>query len=90
MTIHIEELTVIAQMRVFVENSFLYLRPDLVLGDGDDLLALGVIDSMGFVELVEHVQSSFGVHVDDTEITQANFGSLGAIARFVAGRGGAT
>ena len=41
------------QMRGFIDDNFLYLRPDVELGDGDDFLALGVIDSLGFVELVE-------------------------------------
>ncbi|MCW2778048.1 MAG: hypothetical protein JWN17_1773 [Frankiales bacterium] len=79
--------SVVDQMRTFVEENFLYLRPEVVLGDGDDLLALGLIDSMGFVELVEQVQSRFGVQVDDAEITEANFGSLAAMGAFVARHG---
>ena len=54
------------------------------LGDGDDFLALGIIDSLGFVELVEEVQSRYGVVIDDVEITEDNFGSIDAIASFVA------
>lgn len=71
------------QMRGFIEENFLYLRPDLELADGDDFLALGVIDSLGFVELVEEVQSRYGVAIDDVEITEENFGSIDAIAGFV-------
>ena len=48
-------------MRAFIEENFLYLRPDVELGDGDDFLALGIIDSLGFVELVEEVQSRYGL-----------------------------
>ena len=44
---------------------------------------LGVIDSLGFVELVEEVQSRYGIAVDDVEITEENFGSIDAIAAFV-------
>jgi acyl carrier protein len=71
------------QMRGFIEDNFLYLRPDVELGDGDDFLALGVIDSLGFVELVEEVQSRFGVAIEDVEITEENFGSIDAIAGYV-------
>ncbi len=46
-------------MRGFIEENFLYLRPDVELADGDDFLALGIIDSLGFVELVEEVQSRY-------------------------------
>jgi acyl carrier protein len=71
------------QMRGFIEENFLYLRPDVELADGDDFLALGIIDSLGFVELVEEVQSRYSVAIDDVEITEQNFGSIDAITGFV-------
>ena len=70
-------------MRNFIEENFLYLQPDLELRDDADLLALGVVDSLGFVELVEEVQSLFGVTVEDVEVTEENFGSIDAIVGFV-------
>jgi acyl carrier protein len=70
-------------MRGFIEDNFLYLRPDVELADADDFLALGVIDSLGFVELVEEVQSRYGVVIEDVEITEENFGSIAAIASYV-------
>ena len=75
-----------AQLRSFVEDNFLYMQPDLVLDDEDDLLERGVVDSLGFVELVDEVQARYGIEVQDVEITEENFGSIAAIARFVAGR----
>ena len=77
------------QMRAFVRDSFLYLRPELDLQDSDDLLALGVIDSLGFVELVEQVERRIGMRVRDADITGENFGSIDAIVRYVAARSGA-
>ena len=71
------------EMRAFIEENFLYLRPEVELADGDDFLALGIIDSLGFVELVEEVQSRYSVAIDDVEITEENFGSIDAIAAFV-------
>jgi acyl carrier protein len=74
---------VAGQIRAYVEDNFLYLHPGLELADDDALLAAGVVDSLGFVELVEEVQSTYGVEVSDIEITEENFGSIAAIARFV-------
>ena len=74
---------VVVHLRNYVKENFLYLHPDVELDDDADLLAAGVIDSLGFVELVEEVQSHFGVEVADIEITEENFGSINAIARFV-------
>ena len=75
-----------ADMRSFLEENFLYMHPNVELTDGDDFLALGIIDSLGFVELVEEVQSRYGLTIDDVEITEENFGSIEAIAKFVAAK----
>jgi acyl carrier protein len=75
-----------AEIRAFVADSFLALHPGLDPGDDDDLLALGVIDSLGFVELVEHVEAQYGIAVQDVEITEEHFGSVAAIVRFVEAR----
>jgi len=75
-----------ADMRSYLEENFLYMHPNVELNDGDDFLALGIIDSLGFVELVEEVQSRYGLTIDDVEITEENFGSINAIATFVASK----
>lgn len=71
-------------VRTYIEDNFLYMHPDVELTDGDDLLSLGIVDSLGFVELVEEVQARHGVAVEDVEITEQNFGSIDAIVDFVA------
>ena len=82
----ISEAALRAEVRAFVEENFLYLHPDLEVGDDDSLLGLGVIDSMGFVELVDEVQDRYGVRIKDVDITEDNFGSIAAVAQFVARR----
>lgn len=72
-----------SEMRVFIEESFLYMHPDVELADNEDLLTRGLIDSLGFVELVEEVQARYGVQVQDIEITEQNFGSIDAIVGYV-------
>jgi acyl carrier protein len=72
-----------AELRAYIEEAFLYLHPDVELADDDEFLALGVIDSMGFVELVEEVQARYGIAVDALEITEENFGSIDALVAFV-------
>ena len=78
------------QMRAFIEDNFLYMHPDVDLADGDDLLSAGVVDSLGFVELVEEVESRYGIAIEDTEITEENFGSIDSIVRFVSSKREAT
>jgi acyl carrier protein len=80
----VSEKDVRGELRMFIEDNFLYLRPGLELADGDDLLARGILDSLGFVELVEEVQTRYEITVADDEITEQNFGSIDAITAFVA------
>jgi acyl carrier protein len=71
------------ELRIFIQDNFLYLHPDVELKDGDELLKLGVIDSLGFVELVEVVQNRFEIAIADVEITEENFGSIDGIVTFI-------
>lgn len=84
------ELDVITRVRGFIQENFLYMRPDFVLGDDDALLERGVVDSMGVMEMLSFLESEFGVVPGDDEITEANLGTLRAIAHFVTARTGAS
>lgn len=75
--------TVRSQLKSYIDEAFLYLHPGLELKDGDSFLELGVIDSLGFVELVEEVQQRYGISVSDVDITEENFGSIDALVAFV-------
>jgi acyl carrier protein len=77
------EAEILAKVRAFIEREFLYMRPDFKLSDGDDLMKAGVVDSMGVLEVMNFLDEEFGVTPSDDEITEANLGSLEAIARFV-------
>jgi acyl carrier protein len=77
------------EMRGYIEDNFLYMHPDLDLSDDDLLLSLGVVDSFGFVELVEEIQGRYGITIQDVEITEENLGSIDAITAFVTRKQGA-
>lgn len=77
------ETTIADRARAYVRENFLYMRPDWPLRDDDALLGNGVIDSIGVIELVEFLQREFGCPIAESEITEANLGTLRAIARFV-------
>ena len=82
----IAESGIKARLHAFVRENFLYAMPNFELADDDLLMEKGVVDSMGVAEMIAFVESEFGVFISDDEITEANFGSLSAIARFVGPR----
>jgi acyl carrier protein len=75
-----------AEIRAYVEENFLYMHPGMEVSDTDNLMELGVMDSLSFVELVEEVQERYGISVLDAEITEENFGSIGALAAYIEGK----
>lgn len=77
-------------LREYIDENFLYMHPDVALSDDEDMLARGVIDSLGFVEIVESIQTRYGIEVLDVEITEENFGSINRIAAFVSAKRGAS
>ena len=79
----LDPTTVFSRTQAYVKDNFLYTRPDVHLDENEPLLEKGIIDSMGALELLEFLQSEFGISVSDEEITADNFGSLGRITQFV-------
>ena len=79
----LHETQIRERVRGFLEDNFLYMRPNFELGDDDRLLERGVVDSMGVAEMVTFIEDEFGIETSDDDISEANLGSLSAISRFV-------
>ena len=77
---------VVERVREFVRGTFMYAQPDVPLAEDTLLLAGGIIDSMGVVELIEFVQGEYAMQIPDEDITEDHLGSLAAIADYVASR----
>jgi acyl carrier protein len=85
---HTSQSEIISRVRSFIQENFLYMHSDFQLGDDDRLLEKGVMDSMSIVEMIAFVESEFGVQAMEDEISEANFGSLSGIARFIGDKRG--
>lgn len=54
------------------------------IGEDDELIAQGLIDSMGIVRLMVHLQKLYGVRdFDRSDLTLDNFRSVSRIAKMV-------
>jgi acyl carrier protein len=72
-----------AQISDYLEREFLYMRAGVELDPDAGLQETGVIDSLGVLELIGYLESTFEITIADDEITLANLGTVRSIAQFV-------
>ena len=70
----------------YIVDNFLYMQPDVDVDPDESLLRRQILDSLGVMEIIGLVEEMAGIKVNDEEITEANFGTLNAIARYVASK----
>ena len=70
------------QVRTFIAQNFM-LAGGQSLGDGDSLLELQIVDSTGFLELVNFLEASYGIKVADDEMVPDNLETVDNIVAFV-------
>jgi acyl carrier protein len=56
------------------------------IGDDDQLLANGVLDSLGVLDVVAFLEKEFAITIADDDLLPENFETLRRLTRFVAGR----
>jgi|WetSurMetagenome_2_1015567.scaffolds.fasta_scaffold404036_1 acyl carrier protein len=83
MTTQPANLQIEEHIREFVARNLLYSDTGFTYSDDTSFLQEGIIDSLGVFELVSFVQKTFGVSVDQKEVTTAHFDSVARLAAFV-------
>jgi amino acid adenylation domain-containing protein len=72
-----------AQIRSFIERTF---ARGNAFSDDDNLIELGILDSLGVRELVPFLEDTFGVRLDDAVIFDERFAKLSGLAELVSAR----
>jgi acyl carrier protein len=75
-------MTVHRRLRQFVVEAF-YVSDTSSLSDDTSLIAEGIVDSTGMLELIAFLEAEFGIAVADDETTPDNLETIGRIAAFV-------
>ncbi|MGQ8634124.1 acyl carrier protein [Agrobacterium sp. DKPNP3] len=70
-------------VRTFILENFLFGDEAALPADNQSLIAGGIIDSTGVLELVAFIEDGFGVSVDDADIAPTNLDSVDAIVSFL-------
>ena len=76
------------EIRQFLADNF-PLSANGPLAGTDSLLETGVIDSVGVLELIQFVESTYEIEIPDAEVLPENLDSIDAITRYVSSKRGA-
>lgn len=74
--------TLEAQLKQFVVENFLFGKAAGFQSD-DSFLEKGIIDSTGMVELISHLESTYQITVEDSELVPDNLDSVNRLVAFV-------
>ena len=71
------------KLNFFIRDKFLLGNKDNILNDNDSFLEKGIIDSTGVLELVNFVEETFDIKVEDEELIPDNLDSLDKLTNFI-------
>ena len=75
-------LDYVGEVRSFIIANYLLGRGDEFSCD-DSFLEQGIIDSTGILELVSHLEETYGIEVADDELNPDNLDSINKIAAYL-------
>ena len=73
----------VQKIRTFIFENFLFDADESALSNDDSFLEQGIIDSTGVLELVNWLEETFDMQVDDTELIPENLDSVNRLAAFL-------
>lgn len=80
----VETAAIKEQLKNFIsETAFV---PVEKIKDDTLIFVEGIFDSMGFLSLINYIEDTYKIKAQDSELLEANFESVDAIASFVTGK----
>jgi acyl carrier protein len=70
-------------IRTFITDEILHGSLATPLGDDDQLVESGIIDSLGVMTLLSFLEEKFSIKIPDQELTPENFATLSTVTALV-------
>ncbi len=67
----------------FIQDNFLFGDASRIPAGGDSLIGKGILDSTGILELIDFLEKTFAISIDEQETIPDNLDSVDNIVRFV-------
>jgi acyl carrier protein len=76
-------MTIESSIKEFIAKNLLFSDGGFLYSDTASFLEEGIVDSVGVMELVSFVEESFGIMVDDLDVTPDNFDSVEKLSTYI-------
>jgi acyl carrier protein len=70
-------------IKEFISHELLHDNKETPLNDEDQLIELGIIDSLGIMTLLAFVEERFSLQISGDDLIPENFGSIAAISDLI-------
>ena len=71
------------QIKDYIAQNLLFSDDGFGYSDDASFLEEGIVDSVGIMELVMFLEETFGISVDDEDLTPDNFDSVNKLANYI-------
>lgn len=71
------------KLKIFIRDKFLLGYGSKVPNDDDSFLEKGIIDSTGVLELVDFIEETFNIKIEDEELIPDNLDSLNELTSYI-------
>ena len=78
-----DESEIRKQVREYLIENFLFGDGGAEIGDEDSFLESGLIDSTGILELIQFIEETFDMVVDDEDMIPENLDSIQRVSKYV-------
>lgn len=67
----------------FINEEFLYDKPDIKITDNLNIIEQGILDSMDIFRLIQFIEEKVNIVLEPEEMVQTNFQSVNNIVSFI-------
>ena len=76
-------MTISENLRNLINKNLAIFEDDINFTDEDDIFALGFVNSLFAMKIVNYIEQNFDLEVKDEELDINNFRSISRILRFI-------
>ena len=86
---NVKQSDVKTKLKEFLISNFLFSEDAVRFSDEDSFLEKGIIDSTGILELIEYLEDTYSIAIEDDELIPENLDSMNNVEAFISRKLGA-